>query len=361
LALAPPIQIFGDAVGKAKSAEAIMHVHCSWRVCLAALALLLSFTFESAYGWHVYQYNAPGCRGKPSCVPIPCATITPGKPGTCRCVPHGGSCPGDFGGATSSKGSPAPRTARGGYQANPAQDNPPSGDLPPAIGTPADGGPTPPSNQPSSPTDSSPTTLGEASPGSPQQFTLKDIQADKDFRIVTSDGLKISAQQAATLPIDSGAVAITGKSGAKITFPDGTVLTIPPNKRMALQPKNLGRPTLEKVVPPEMELKLPTARESECYDRVKIPRDKWQERGLSVFPSEEEGKCIVRTTCGDVVLNSGDTIEPPPTRWEKFVDEAKNYSWEKFKKALESTASDRSARRAGENCSCGICLGGVRG
>jgi len=287
-----------------------------------------------------------GGRGNgPMCAGYPC------RPGEV-CGPHGLCI---SGGGVGTAGIP-PR-GRGGYQANPTQDNPPSGDLPPAIGSPAAGGPTPPSNTPSSPADSNQTTLGEASQGSYQQFTLKDIQADKDFHIVTSDGLKISAQQAATLPIDSSAIAVAGKSGAKITFPDGTILTIPPNQRMALRPKNLGRPTLEKVVPPEMELKLPTARESECYDRVKISRDKWQEQGLSVFPSEEEGKCIVKTECGDLVLNRGQTIEREKTRWEAFLADAKGFTWKKFRKALASSGAERS--KPGENCECGVCTGGA--
>lgn len=75
--------------------------------------------------------------------------------------------------------------------------------------------------------------LGQVAPGSP--ITLKDVKADKDFHIVTSDGLKVTAQQATKIPIDSGSIAVTGKSGATITLPDGTLFSVPPNSRMAFE------------------------------------------------------------------------------------------------------------------------------
>jgi hypothetical protein len=81
--------------------------------------------------------------------------------------------------------------------------------------------------------------LGETTPGSSSgstPFTLGQVTADNDFHIVTADGLKLTAQQASQVPIDNRAIAVTGASSATIKFRDGTVIIVPPNSRMPLQP-----------------------------------------------------------------------------------------------------------------------------
>lgn len=213
-----------------------MPTHRFWCGYLAASALLASTLSAGA------QVPPPWIDRGEGCNPVGkvwnCPHHITGKPTLCKCFPKGKGSARDraikeeiMRKMRARHGVPEPvrTTQRSGYRADPARNNPPRGDLPPMIGSPA------PSTQPPSPaTPANPSekVLGEASPGSP--FTLKDVKADKDFHIVTSDGLKLSAQQATQLPIDNSAIAVTGKTGATITLPDGKPFFIPPNSKVAL-------------------------------------------------------------------------------------------------------------------------------
>jgi hypothetical protein len=111
------------------------------------------------------------------------------------------------------------RQARGGYVAEKPRDNPPQN-------------PDAPANKPADRQDQdSQMVPGSTSPG---QFTLGEVRADKDFRIVTADGLTLTAQQATRVPVDGRAIVVTGKDRATVIFPGGSYATLPPNGKFQL-------------------------------------------------------------------------------------------------------------------------------
>ncbi len=138
------------------------------------------------------------------------------------------------------------RIARGGYVAERARDNPPSSrNLPPAVGSPAAGGPTPPSTPTNPPQDHanlpSQKVLGEIAAAansaakSTSPYTLARVKGDSSFRVVTADGMKLTAQQATQIPIDNRAIMLGGEEDGYVVFPNGAYYMVGANKRVEME------------------------------------------------------------------------------------------------------------------------------
>jgi hypothetical protein len=85
------------------------------------------------------------------------------------------------------------------------------------------------------PVSETPPTQPSVPKSSATSFALKGVEAQGDFYILTSSGAKVSAQEAAQVPIDNGARVFTGpNSHATLTLPDGTKWTIGPDSELQL-------------------------------------------------------------------------------------------------------------------------------
>lgn len=68
-----------------------------------------------------------------------------------------------------------------------------------------------------------------------RSFVLDQVASQGEFYVLTRDGHKLNGQNAAQVPIDNGAKAITGPSGSVlITFSDGSTMTLGPNTEIAI-------------------------------------------------------------------------------------------------------------------------------
>jgi hypothetical protein len=68
-----------------------------------------------------------------------------------------------------------------------------------------------------------------------RSFVLDQVASQGEFYVLTRDGHKLNGQNAAQVPIDNGAKAITGPSGSVlITFSDGSTMALGPNSEFAI-------------------------------------------------------------------------------------------------------------------------------
>lgn len=66
-------------------------------------------------------------------------------------------------------------------------------------------------------------------------FALTAVKSEGEFYILTEDGRKLIGQNAAQVPISSGAKVITGRNGrVEMSFPDGTTLILGPDSQLVL-------------------------------------------------------------------------------------------------------------------------------
>lgn len=68
-----------------------------------------------------------------------------------------------------------------------------------------------------------------------RRFVIDQVQSQGEFYVITSDGRRLNGQDAAQVPIDNGARAVTGPNGhARLIFPDGSTFTMDAGSEFAI-------------------------------------------------------------------------------------------------------------------------------